>query len=159
MHEETLAANQQRLLEVSMVAEQLAEELRAREDAMTKQAAKMSKQADEVTQLQQSLWSAEEELTQLIERTATDQSLVPFLEASNRTQTASPKSPKPSWEILLPYLPAIAAGEIPQLVQLFLMSPFYVKHKNALSLAGQSLSSYPSAIGAIKVSASCILPF
>ena len=54
-NKDALSTNQQQLLEASMVAEQLAKELQAREAAL-------QKQGEDITHLQETLWTTEDAL-------------------------------------------------------------------------------------------------
>lgn len=77
---DALSANQQQLLEASIVAEQLALELHARELALQKQAVELSN-------LQETLWSAEDALRDLHLKSLEDSEGAIHAHASNNGST------------------------------------------------------------------------
>ena len=75
-NEEAHSADHQQLLEASMVAEQLATELQAREEAL-------QIQSDELIHLQETLWSAEDALRDMHLKSLEDKQREIFKEAGN----------------------------------------------------------------------------
>ena len=79
-NDNALSAKQQQLLEASRVADQLATELQAKEEAM-------QKQADELTHLQDTLWSAEEALRDMHLKSLEDRERETFMEIGNSSRS------------------------------------------------------------------------